>query len=83
MYPPGYPSTYLENINVVDSFFGGAKIYDYVPETRTCIRFLVENIDYINVTLNAWNMTHPDTPTMYNQGFDVDVMVYNITQGVT
>jgi len=38
--PPGYPSTLMEYLRVIDAFLGGLTAYDLVPESRVCVSTL-------------------------------------------
>ena len=56
--PKGYPFTVKENLKVADSFLGGLSAYVYIPESRDCMRFLLEHHVQINATLAVWNSTN-------------------------
>ena len=52
--PPGYPSTTLENLKVIDSFLGGFDLYGLYPVTRGCMEALEKNVTTIVSTYEAW-----------------------------
>ena len=68
----------MDVFKVFDSALGGLNAYKFVPESRQCVRFLIENHDNLNYTLFAWNFTNDASPKIYNTE-PFDITAYNAT----
>jgi len=73
-----YPSTFRDYLKVIDSYLGGLSGYEYVPESRLCVRFLADNNQQINDTIKVWNFTEPKTYKIYYET-SAEIIIYNAT----